>query len=397
MFLSEIYNLLGKEFQGNDKNIKGIKIDSKELKKGDVFVCINKGYLYIKEAIKKKVSLIIMDKDISIDKSINVIQVKDAVKTLGMLASFMRDKYQGKVIAITGSNGKSTTKEIISHILKGKYKVLSNIGSENNHIGVPKTLLKLNNSYDYVVLELGTNHPGEITYLSDIVKPDIAIITNIGNAHIGNFGSKRKILKEKLCIKKDKTILFVNAKDKLLKDVEGIKVDYTKYSFDNEDICLAYVLCLYLGMTKEEINKRLKSLKLLPSRMYHYNINNITIIDDAYNASYESFIYGINKLDKIKRKIIIYGDMLELGRYSNLLHKKVYKELLKLDNKIIITIGSNTKKLNNKLHFNTLEEIINYFKDFNFEDNDIIYLKGSHKMELFKLVDPLKKMVAKKR
>jgi len=210
MYLSEILNLIG-NYNYEDKKFNKITIDSREITSNDIFICINTGYKYIEDAIKRGAICIIVEKDINC--SILTIKVNDTKKTLGIIAKYIRSKYKGKVIAITGSNGKTTTKELLSYVLSSKYKVLKNIGTNNNHIGVPSTILKLDNSYDYLVLELGTNHIGEIKYLSDIVNPDIAVITNIGFSHIGNFSTIDNIFKEKMDIVKDSTILFVNGVD----------------------------------------------------------------------------------------------------------------------------------------------------------------------------------------
>ncbi len=397
MFLSEICNVIGQNLQIRDKKIKNIKLDSRKLKKGDVFLCVNDGYKYVKEAIKRKVSLIILDRDIVIDSKIPIIRVDDTIRILGLLAKYLREQYHGKVIAVTGSNGKTTTKELLEHVLRTKYKVLKNVGSENNHIGVPKTLLNINSNYDFVVLELGTNHPGEIQYLTDIAKPDIALITNIGIAHIGNFGSKKKIRKEKLSIKGVNTTLFVNGEDKLLKKIDAIKV-YTKDDLTKkQSINLAFVfkVCEYLGMKQSDIKKALSTFVALPSRMHYYKVKGITVIDDAYNASYESLKYGLREIKDYSRKIIVLGDILELGKYSSKIHKQVYREIKKLSNVLVITIGNETSCLKHTIHFNTLEDIIEFFKVFNFETDDVIYIKGSHNMRLFEIVEPLVRLVKK--
>ena len=205
MFLSDLLGLLDLKLDVDDLWINHFKTDSREITPGDAFIAINDGYKYALDAIKRGAIIIITEKDI--DVSSFVLKVDDTIKVLGKIAHYLRLQYEGMVIAITGSNGKSTTKEMLTHLLSKKYKVLSNYGSLNNHIGVPNTLLGIDNSYDYVILELGTNHPGEIKYLADIVKPDLGLITNIGASHIGNFGSKKKILEEKLNIKTPTTIL----------------------------------------------------------------------------------------------------------------------------------------------------------------------------------------------
>lgn len=401
MFLSEIIYILGCEYFIKDKRIKEIKIDSRNLNKGDLFICINNGHNYIEEAVRKKVSAIIVDRDIEYDIDIPIIKVDNTIKALGIISSYIRNKYNGIVIAITGSNGKTTTKELLSFILNNYGKVLKNIGTENNHIGVPKALLKLNNSYNYVVLELGTNHIGEIEYLTNIVKPDYAIITNIGTSHIGNFGSIDNILKEKLSIKSENTTLIINGENEYLKDIEGIRVYNDSYDYIPSidlykmNYYLVFKLLEYLNFNLNEVYESLKGFKNINSRMEKYIVNNITLIDDSYNASYESVIGGLNSLDKDSRKIIILGDMLELGEYSKELHIKVGEFINNMNNTILITIGNETKYINNDIHFNDLEVLKEYLELFDFVDNDIIYLKGSNKIGLYKLVPSIKNVLQK--
>lgn len=395
MLLSDLLSLLDLKLDADDLWINHFKTNSREITSGDAFIAINDGYKYALDAIKRGATIIITEKDI--DVSSFVLRVDDTVKVLGKIAHYLRLQYEGMVIAITGSTGKSTTKEMLTHLLSKKYKVLSNYGSLNNHIGVPNTLLGIDNSYDYVILELGTNHPGEIKYLADIVKPDLALITNIGASHIGNFGSKKKILEEKLNIKTPTTILFVNGEDELLNKLDAIKVYKNDYDIVSSpymmNTALVYEVGTFLGYNPDEIKDNLKDFTNLSSRMNYINIDDITIIDDAYNASFESVLGGLDAIKDYPRKIIVLGDMLELGKYSEKLHQDIYQKINGLSNVILLTIGPETEKLNNKLHFNTLDDIIAYFKKFTFLKGDVIYLKGSHKMELFKLVTPLEEII----
>lgn len=396
MYLSEIIKLIG-NYDIEDKLINKISTDSRILDESDVFICINTGYKYIEDAIKKGVILIITEVDID-NSSIPIIKVDSTIKVLGDIAKYIRSKYTGKVIAITGSNGKTTTKELLSYILSSKYKVLKNIGSENNHIGVPNTILSLNNSYDYLVLELGTNHLGEIKYLTSIVKPDIAIITNIGTSHIGNFGNIDNIYKEKLDIVSDNTILFVNGNDKYLNKTNGIKV-YDEYDFKSSiphlqmDYNLVFKVCEYLGLDINYIYSVAPNFKMSNSRMSITKGTNITIIDDSYNASYESVIGGLNSLNKYNSKLIILGDMLELGEYSNFLHTNLLEELKKIDNYYLITVGVYTKVLNGNLHFNNVDSLIKYLYNIEYNLYDVIYIKGAHGMNLYKTIPILKQIL----
>lgn len=401
MFLSDIINIIDCDVFIKDRKIKKIKTDSRLLDKGDLFICINSGYKYIADAIKRGVSAIIVDRDIKLDTDIPIIKVKDSIIVLGKIAKYIRNQYKGVVIAITGSNGKTTTKELLSHVLGKKNKVLKSVGSDNNHIGVPNTILNLDNSYDYLVIELGTNHPGEIKYLTNIVKPDIAIITNIGNAHIGNFGSVENILQEKLQIKDVNTILFVNGEDNYLKTIEGIKTYRNDYSFKSPishyqmNYNLVFKVCEYLKYNINDVTEWIKDFKANESRMDKIIIDGITIIDDSYNASYESVIGGLDYIKKYNRKIVILGDMLELGEFSKKLHTLIKKKIDMMDNTILLTIGNEVKVINNNKHFSDLDVLGDYLANFNYKKGDVIYLKGAHSMNLYKLVPLLKSILQK--
>lgn len=377
-----------------DREIREISLDSREISNGDVFVCVNNGINYIADAINNGAIAIIIDRNIS-DFNIPIIYVENVITSIGILGKYIREKYYGKVIAITGSNGKTTTKELISHILSTKNKVLKNIGSENNFIGVPKTLFKLNNSYDYLVIEIGMNHLGEIEYLSKMIKPDIGIITNIGTAHIGLLGNKENIFiaKSEIILGNPDMELYINGEDEYLKRLDGIKIYTNDYNniFINKHCPIDYVIatkvCEKLGYNLKEIMESLKNFKLPNSRMKEITINNRKIIDDSYNASYESIIEGLKSLNRYNgRKIVILGDMLELGNYSKKIHQKIINEINTNQNILLFTIGEKTREIASDNNFTNNEELKEYFDKFIFRDNDVLYLKGSHKMQLYSLV-----------
>ncbi len=392
--LYDLRDYLQAELIGNWKNIdiKEIKMDSKEINPQDAFLVYGKGNQYIEEALSLGAVTIICEENVN-RKDIPILRVKNILATLDSLGSLKRKEFKGKVIAITGSNGKTSTKELLKFLLSSNNKVLANKESENNHIGVPKTLLKLNNNYDYLVLEMGMNHAGEIYHLSSLAKPDIGIITNIGTAHIGNLGSRKAIFKAKMeLVEATPSItLFVNQLDRYLKHVSGyqVKEEYPSIaSLPAINVSLACKVCEYLGYTKEDIRKRLESFSGVPSRMQPIKINNILLIDDAYNASYESICYGLDVISHYDgKKLVILGDILELGKFSQRVHEKVYQEIQKYDDLNVITMGEETSYLKNKPHFYSIEELKEYLKTISLKDYSIIYLKASHKMGLSQLVN----------
>lgn len=377
-----------------DKEIKSIKLDSREIEDGDVFICINSGYKYISDAIDNGAVAIITDK---IDNGYNlpIIKVNDTIQALGLLGKYMIDNYSGVVIAITGSNGKTTTKELLAHILSSRAKVLKNDGSENNYIGVPKTLFRLNNSYDYLVIEIGMNHFKEIEYLSKMLTPDIGIITNIGTAHIGLLGSKENIFlaKSEILLGNPNMKLFLNGNDEYLKKLHGSFVYENDYDniFINEHCPIDYVLATKvsetLGYSLDKIIESLKDFNLPKSRMKEICINGKIIIDDSYNASYESIIEGIKYLSKYKtRKIMILGDVLELGHFSKKIHQDIIGYIKNYKDIILFTYGEITREIVADNNFINMDDLRKYFRNFSFINNDIIYLKGSNKMKLYSLV-----------
>ncbi len=400
MFLSDIYKIINYEGEYCNRKINNIRIDSRLLEKDDVFICINSGYKYIQSAIRKNVALIITDKNVEYVTDIPIIKVENSIITLGLVARYIRSKYNGKVIAITGSVGKTTTKELISYILESKYKVLKTINSFNNNIGVPTTLLQLDDTYNFAVLELGSNHPGEIKYLTDIVNPDISIITNIGTSHIGNFENMNNILKEKLDIKKD-GLLFLNGEDKLLNVIDGIKVYKDDYNYVPSvehlkmDYYIAFKVCEYLGFDRESLYKISNKFTLNNSRMEVIKLENIILIDDTYNASFESVVAGINSLKSYDSKLIILADMLELGNMSIKLHSNLQKYIDLLDNCTLITLGEYTSILKSKKHFYNLDDLNSYLANIDYSKYNVIYIKGAHKMNLGKTVSLLIKILQK--
>lgn len=433
MKISELNKIVNGTFISfsKDKDIKKIKTDTRLLEKGDVFVALKgnnyDGHDFIDEALKKA-SCIIVSEKITRKKS-NIIYVNDTNKALFEIASYYRREYPCFYIAITGSVGKTTTKELLHQMLSTKYNTLKTEKNYNNHIGVPLTLFNLDDKKEIAIIEMGMNHEGEIKRLSNLVKPDIAIITKIGSSHIGNLKSKKNILKAKMEIVNgiEEGFLIVNGKDKYLKKLrsknnyELIKsnnllkyydvkeeIGYLsfKVSYENkeyqiemnitgkhiiEDIILAMTTSLLLDVDIDDIITVLNNYKTEKGRMEIINKENYIIINDCYNASIESFLGALKFMKKQKnKKIFIIGDMLELGKKTAYYHKKLKRKLKKIKNSKILLIGENTKVMKGKniYHFNTNDDIIEYLKNENLENN-IIFVKGSRKMKLEEVINSL--------
>ena len=366
------------------KKFHSISINSKKIKKNDIFVAIKglnyDGHDYVNEAFKNGAIAAIISNEKKV--SINTILVNDTKKSLADIASFILKKFDPFIIGITGSNGKTTTKEIIKSILDSNYgqnNVLATHGNYNNDIGLPLTIFNLNSSHNHIVLEMGMNHANEISYLANIAPPNLAVITNIGEAHIEHFKNIEAIASEKKDILRNlqangaailpKESEFFNF---LAKDLKNIKV----LSFGIEKD--ADITCKFLNNKKILIKTPKYDLEIKPKLLGHNNISNIlaavacayqlkinpikikqgienvnpipgrlelkkgrqgtAIIDDTYNANPSAFQSAIEVLDGFQgKKILVIGDMAELGENSRIYHQELSR-LIK-ETKIDITLG----------------------------------------------------------
>ena len=439
--------------------ITNVTTDSRKAAKGSLFVAIkgenfDGNSLYV-QAFENGAKVCLVQ-GIEVDESVKqkyndrcVIIVENTIVALQKIASYKRDLYDIPVIAVTGSVGKTSTKDIISSVVSTSYNVLKTQGNLNNHIGVPMTILGLKD-HNALVVEMGMNNLGEISVLSKIAKPDIAVITNVGTSHIGNLGSRENILKAKLEILdglKDDGVLIINNDNDLLhkwsselKDRKSLKI--CTYGIENNsdvvarDIVLnenssnfnailkesnavkdinvpvgglhfvynalcAIMVGKVLNIPMEKISKGIQKFELSKNRMELINLpNNIVIINDCYNANYDSMKAGIEYLAKTKaqRKIAVLGDMLELGEFSKKLHIEVGKEILKNKIDILITVGkmaeniANTvKTVNSNVYVcQNNNEAVKKIKSI-MRENDIILIKASNGMKFKDIVDGLKK------
>lgn len=412
------------------------------------------GGTYFEEAFKNGANTVIIQ-DIEITKEQkekykekNIIIVEDTLKALMQIATLKRSLYNDKikVVAITGSVGKTSTKDMIASVLSTKYKTLKTEGNYNNHIGVPLTILRLKEEYEIAVVEMGMNHLGEISILTDIAKPNLCVITNVGTSHIGNLGSRENILKAKLEIlegNKEKEIVINNDNDLLYEfykkknneiniityGIEGKseiyatniiqKEESSKFVCHTEDeqfeieVPVAGIHFVYnalaaiavgkkLGLTNKEIKKGIETFKLTKKRMDIETLKNgVKIINDSYNASFESMKGSLENLAQYKnRKIAVLGDMFELGEYTKELHEKVGLEVYKNNIDILICAGENAKNIANKAknegmpkeniyYFKEKENIIEKLKQIMKKD-DVILFKASNGMKFFEIVEKIK-------
>lgn len=421
MTIKDICKITNGVYYGTHKKIKKIKIDSRELKRGDLFIALKGDHYDGHEFVSEKFVSVVSKKG----KSNNVIVVKDTYEALYNLSEHFLKVKNPKVIGITGSVGKTMTKELIYLFLKTKYKVLKSVGNKNNHIGVPLTLLNLRNE-DFVFLELGMNHKGEIKHLSNLVKPDLGVITNVGSSHIGYLKNRKNIFKAKMEITSGmhKVNLVVSGDDSYLKKVKAykcgldfkndlyaynilstlkkttfnIKVDNKEYTVRTipgshliTNILLAIKVGLIYNVDIKDMLEIIESYKPLNNRM-NIIYKDFTLIDDCYNSSYESLM-GVLKLIKKenKRNILIIGDILELGHKTKHYYAKILKYLNTFSNTEILLVGENMKLIKKFKHFDTSSEVLTYLKTISLKDS-IILVKGSRMLKLETISNYLKKI-----
>ena len=413
--------------------------DTRTLVDGDIYVGIKgevfDGNSFYKEAFKKGASVCILDKDTKIDdkyKDKTIVLVDDTIKAIQELAKYKRSLYDIPVIAVTGSVGKTSVKDIIYHVVSSQYKTLCTSGNMNNHIGLPFTILGLKD-HEALIVEMGMNHLGEIDVLSNIARPTIGVITNIGTAHIGNLGSRENILKAKMEITNgmDNGTLVINNDNDMLRTVKynnlitvGIdnKSDYmasdiqdnvfsSDFYIEGNHITIpvgskafvynalfAYAVAKTLGISDDKIVKSLGNFKLTSHRLELIKNKRYTIIDDTYNASFDSVNNALEMLGKVSgRKVFIFGDILELDEFGKEIHRDIGNKVIENKIDLLITVGDLSKETYNVVkssdiksyHYSNNNDMIKELKNI-INDGDTILVKASHGMNLVEIVEYLK-------
>ena len=372
----KLNELLFEEFS-KKVQIKNVVMDSRKVTEGSLFFAINNGNSYVKDVLDKGASLVIADNTDVEDE--RIVKVSDTIATMQDLATKYRKKLDIQVIGITGSNGKTTTKDIVYSLLSAKAKTLKTEGNYNNHIGLPYTLLNVTDEERFVVLEMGMSSLGEIRRLGEISSPDYAIITNIGDSHIEFLKTRDNVFKAKTelleFVNKENT--FVCGDDEYLAKLDVNKIGFndsnthriesyefsdkgSKFVLDGKEYemsllgkhnisntAIAIELAKKIGLTDEEIQSGLKKIKISNMRFQEIKIGEDIYINDAYNASPTSMKAAIDTLNEIyndKYKIAILGDMLELGENEVDYHIDVLNYLLNKNIKLIYLYGERMKK-----------------------------------------------------
>ena len=381
----------------NLSSVNGITTDSRLVKKNDLFLALKgehfDGSDFIDQAFSNGATYVISQ---SINENQNVFTVDDVVEFIGKICSIWMNNFQGKTIAITGSNGKTTTKDLISHVLtKCGNNVSKTKGNFNTSIGVPLTIFSFSNdpSQTYVV-ELGANQVGDINYLSSIIKPDIGIVTNISDAHLEGFGSIDNIREEKKSIFKHSKKHYYGKKIDTSMNLLNHPLQNNKVFLKNASI--AYEVCKdFMSIDdKQDFSTIIEDFTLPKGRGQVYNLStNSFLIDDTYNANPESVKAAIDNIAQYSgnRKIFVFGDMKELGINEKQFHKEIGGYCSgKID--ILMCYGdlaknaiNDSNKISIQLHFDTKTSLFKHLCN-EIQKNDAVLLKGSRSMELDSII-----------
>jgi len=416
------------------QNSKGICTDTRKIIKNSLFFALKgdnfNGNTYALKAIEQGCDYAIVD-DVALKGKARIIVVDSVLKTLQDLANFHRKQFSIPIIGITGSNGKTTSKELIGCVLEKKYNLLMTQGNLNNHLGVPFTLLNLNNKHEIAIIEMGANKPGDIKELVDIAEPTHGIITNIGVAHIEGFGSIEGVIKTKLelfdFIGENNGTIFINNTDSILMNalpktecitygdklahVFGKTISLNPYlnfswvangekenkvnsklvgEYNLPNFLAAVTIGNYFEIDNTKISKALTDYTPSNNRSQITETEKNTIVVDCYNANPSSMTLAIKSFSKMtnKNQLLIIGDMLELGNVSDIEHQKIIK-LLKVLNKSAVLVGE--EFFQQKSSFKSFKTIDDLLKSnlLNEVENSLILLKGSRGIKLEKLIDIL--------
>lgn len=409
--------------------IKGFQQDSRKIKNDFLFVPLiaeRNGHDFINDAKKSGATVSLWSESLKgAPKDIPLIVVKDTLKALQEIAVFHLNTVEPKVVAITGSNGKTTTKDMVNKVLEKKYRTHKTDGNFNNEIGLPLTILNMPKSTEIIILEMGTSSPGEIEFLSKLAQPEVAVVTMIGESHIEAFGSRKKLAKEKMSIKSalKKDGLFIYPSDEplitnnltsdlriknfsiteeadlyaknIVEEVNSTQFTVVEKgtqkrvtieipipaSYNVNNALISILVGLEFGVTIEEAKKQLTQLKITKNRIeWIEGINQWSILNDAYNASPSSMSAVLKYFEDLKieeKKVLVLGDILELGEFSKSFHEELAK-FINLDSySLVFLYGPEMLSLYKKLKKENKTDKLYYFKDDKTKLKDTIMKKVS--------------------
>ena len=439
--LQEVASACGGMLHGDPKlKITSIVTDSRKAGAGSLFAAIKgervDGHRFIPMTVEQGAVCVLCEDAPEID--VPYIQVESTLVALKGIAEYYRSLFTIPFIGITGSVGKTSTKELISSVLRRKFNVHKTAGNFNNELGVPLTLFGLEETHEAAVIEMGISGFGEMTRLAKMVRPDISVITNIGCCHLENLGDRDGVLKAKTemftYLQPDGKIILCHDDDKLrtVTDYKGIRPIFygtdpgDEYYADNiEELLLDGVRCTLhhggtsidvtipamgrhnvlnalsamavgkqLGLTDDEIKAGIESFENVGSRNHIIRTHGMTVIDDCYNANPTSTKAGLNTLSNFSgRKVALLGDMKELGKEELALHREVGAYAKEKGIDLLIAVGELSKATadgfgEGAVHFATVEDCIDSLKEL-LKEGDAVLVKASHSMHFEKIVEAL--------
>lgn len=448
--LKQVAEMMGLDYAGADMEISGISIDSRHISKGNLFVPFRgehaDGHAYVEKAIKSGAAAALWQKDVPNPPThLPILLVDDTLEALQHLASAYLKQTYAKVVGITGSNGKTTTKDMTASLLAQKYKVHKTGGNYNNHLGLPLTILAMDEDTEIVILEMGMSGRGEIELLSKLACPDVAVITNVGEAHLLDLGSREAIAEAKLEITAglkengvliyhgDEPLLYNKLKDNAIEthtfgrantndiyaeyiETEGTATVFRTNLYENElelpilgnhnvlNAMAAILVAREFNISVEQITNGLSQLKVTNMRMEMLEgLNGEKIINDAYNASPTSMNAAIElvaSLTGFRHKFLVLGDMLELGEEEVQFHEKIGESIPKNEIDKVFTYGQlgkhiaiGAEKAIGKENVYAFEDKSNLVEELKKQagENDLILVKASRGMKLEEVVQALSK------
>ena len=418
--MSALYNIF--------RDAAGVSTDSRTLQSGQLFFALSgpnfNGNQFAKQALNKGAIAVVVDEDVSINDD-RVIRVENTLRSLQTLATEQRKKLGTTIIALTGSNGKTTTKELIHSVLSTTYTTVATHGNLNNHIGVPLTLLSLQKDTEIGVVEMGANHLGEIAVLANIAQPDFGLITNFGKAHLEGFGSLEGVVKAKSelfdYLKTTNGLIFANADDpKIMAQLKGqdpitygtettarvsatlltendairIEVDQQEIqtqlsgAYNGYNALAAYAIGRHFGVSPQNAKRALESYIPDNNRSQLIRKKDLHITLDAYNANPTSMQAALASFSKKGgKKIAVLGQMNELGKHTEIEHKRLVDWIKASSIDDCYWVGSAFAPfISSDKYFSTVDQAIDYFSKTPLGQASIL-VKGSRSFTLEKLVD----------
>ena len=420
-----------------NKTVRGIVTDSREVRPGDLYIAISgdrvDGHTFIKDVFKKGAVCALINSEIE-NADEQLIKVNNSVSTIGKVAKAWRNQFDIPVMGITGSNGKTSTKELLKHMLSAQFNIHATEGNFNTSIGLPLTLLRLTKENTMSILEMGANQPGDIAQLCEIAQPTHGVITNIAPAHLEGFGTIEAVAKTKgelfACLAKG--VSFINAADyrvgaleilgdaisfgltpecdypadihhekdgtiTLTVDAEEIPTHSVNFTFSKNVIACA-AIARTLGLSWDKIRENVASFQPPKGRCEVKNNGMITIIDDTYNANLESTVAAIDYLKAFSgngQRIFVFGDMFELGDLSQDQHRRVGEKCNAAELSAVFTVGEETVTTDaiityseHHKHFDNKDDLLTSLKSI-VKDGDKVLVKGSRGMKMETIVEAM--------